>query len=115
MACDNLHTYTDSVLMVKNLDFEFANDDLARMYENGRHPQYHPNLVKAFTNTVALILNAKDERDVRAIKGKRMELLKGDRKDTYSVRLSESFRLIFSIKHDEEGTYILITEIVNYH
>jgi proteic killer suppression protein len=95
--------------------FAFRDRDLQSLFQTGGSPRLHPSVVSAFFRTMALIAQAQDIRDIRAIKGRRMEQLKGDREGQYSVRLNEQFRLIFSIERDEAGNYLLIIEIVDYH
>lgn len=57
---------------------------------------------------------AKDERDLYALKGLRFEKLKG-RKGERSVRLNQQWRLILSVEEDEQGTYLQIIDIEDYH
>ncbi len=95
--------------------FSFRNDELVELFETGRSLTLQPAVVKAFFRVMALIAQARDERDVRAIKGRRMERLHGDRDGQYSIRLNDQFRLIFTIERDDDGNYLLIIEIVDYH
>ena len=44
-----------------------------------------------------------------------MEKLQGDRDGQYSVRVNDQYRLIFTITQDDEGNYLLIIELVDYH
>lgn len=52
-----------------------------------------------------------------ALKGLRFEKLKGKRgkQGQYSLRLNQQWRLIVSLEEDEEGKYILIIDIEDYH
>jgi proteic killer suppression protein len=94
--------------------FSFATDNLADLYEYGSN-KYHPYLIKAYRRVIDVIAVAPDERTLRGIKGLRMEKLQGDRNEQYSVRVSDQYRLIFTITRDDEGNYLLIIEIVDYH
>ncbi len=95
--------------------FYFKDDRLADVFETGRSPDYQPAVVHAFFRVMTLIAQARDERDIRAIKGRRMERLRGDRQGQHSLRLNDQFRLIFTIESDEDGNILLIIEIVDYH
>ena len=61
------------------------------------------------------ITAAIDERDLRALKSRRLEKLTGDREGQYSMRLNDQQRLILEIGKDKQGKYLLIVEITNYH
>ncbi|HEY3377660.1 MAG TPA: type II toxin-antitoxin system RelE/ParE family toxin [Armatimonadota bacterium] len=95
--------------------FSFAANDLAELYETGVSTKIHPHLVKAFQRVVDLIAAVIDVQELRGIKGLRMEKLHGDRDGQYSVRMNDQFRLIFHIERDDEGNYLLIIELVDYH
>ncbi len=95
--------------------FYFQNDELADLFETGSSSYFQPAVVSAFFRVMALIAQARDERDIRAIKGRRMERLQGDRQGQYSIRLNNQYRLIFTTARDEDGNYLLIIEMVDYH
>lgn len=50
-------------------------------------------------------------QDFRELKGNRFEALKGDRKDQYSIRINDQFRICF--KWDGKNAFDV--EIVDYH
>lgn len=95
--------------------YQFTTDDLAILFNTGRGMNLHPSVVKAFIKVMRIIDAAQDERDLRAAKGRHMEKLSGTREGQYSVRLNDQYRLIFTIERDEEGNYLLIIELVDYH
>jgi proteic killer suppression protein len=95
--------------------FYFKTDDLKSLYHTGYGMNIHPNVVKAFIKVVRIIDTAQDERDLRAAKGRRMEKLAGDREGQYSVRLNDQYRLIFTVERDDEGNYVFIIEMIDYH
>ncbi len=49
--------------------------------------------------------------DLREIRGNRLEKLKGDRKDQYSIRINDQFRICFKW----EGSNAADVEIIDYH
>ena len=61
------------------------------------------------------IAAATDERDLRALKSRRLEKLAGNREGQYSMRLNDQWRLILETEEDEQGKYLLIVEITDYH
>lgn len=75
----------------------------------------HTDVVKAFIRTVRQIGAASDLRDLRVVKGRRLEKLKGDREGQYSMRLNDQYRLILAISNDAQGHIIIILNIVDYH
>lgn len=95
--------------------FSFKDDKLAVLYANGQGMGLHPDVIKVFSRTVQQIASANDLRDLRAVKGRRLEKLKGDREGQYSMRLNNQYRLIFTIEEDTHGNLVTIIEIVDYH
>lgn len=49
--------------------------------------------------------------DLREIKGNRLEVLKGDRKGQYGIRLNDQYRICFRWVHENADQ----VEIVDYH
>lgn len=95
--------------------FVFKNHELVNLYQTGVSLKYQYSVIKAFFRVMAIITSAKDERDIRVLKGKRMEKLRGDRDGQHAIRLNDQYRLIFSIERDKQGNYLLIIEIIDYH
>ncbi len=97
--------------------FDFQSDELRELYEVGscKKLRLHYDLISAFFKVMQQIRTAPDERYLRNYKGLRMEKLQGNREGQYSVRLNDQYRLIFTIKQDIEGNYLLLIEIVDYH
>jgi len=97
--------------------FYFQSDELRELYATGAcnklRLQY--DVISAFFKVMQRIRTAPDEHYLRNYKGLRMEKLQGHREGQYSVRLNIQYRLIFNIKKDIEGNYLLIIEIVDYH
>jgi proteic killer suppression protein len=95
--------------------FAFQTEELDTLYRTGHHPRWHPNLIRAFFRVMARIAAAVDIRDLRASGAMHMEKLRGDRRDQYSLRLNDQWRLIVSFEQDAQGQYVLIIEMVDYH
>mgnify|MGYP006285779025 CR=1 FL=1 len=96
--------------------FAFNSTKLTKLYteEKGAR-KYPPGVVEAFFEVMSVICNAKDERDLYVLKGLRYEKLKGARGHQHSIRLNRQFRLIIERRHDEQGRYLLIIDIEDYH
>jgi toxin HigB-1 len=62
-----------------------------------------------------LIRAVDHENDLRALKSRHFEKLKGKRQHDYSMRLDEQFRLIFQIEKAGEHDQLVITGIEDYH
>ncbi len=73
------------------------------------------NIVTAFRRRLQAIRGAENENDLRALKSLHFEKLKGDRKDQYSIRLNDQFRLVFAIEKGEQGNTLVILGIDDYH
>lgn len=50
-------------------------------------------------------------RDLREIRGNRFEVLKGNRKGQYSIRINDQYRICFKWKNDDA----MDVEIIDYH
>lgn len=95
---------------------EYHDEVLRRLAEE---PEYAPKgwdlaVIKSYRKKVQLISAAVDERDLYAMKGLRMEKLKGDRVGQTSMRLNDQFRLILNFKTEGDRLAVLL-EVVDYH
>ena len=98
--------------------FAFKNPKLeALFYEAKGADKYSESVVEAFFEVMSQIWAAKDERDLYALKGLHFEKLQGERGRAAerSLRLNKQWRLIISMMQDEEGKFILIIDIEDYH
>ena len=96
---------------------EFEDDDLRRLYVelDFRLPSMGPDLTKQYRRKMALIANAPDERDLRAMRSLHLEKLEGDRKGQHSIRLNDQYRLIFRLRTGDDGRVAVVIELVDYH
>jgi toxin HigB-1 len=97
--------------------FKFKKRKLQELYTDEKNAQKYPNVVDDFFEVMAIIGAAKDERDLYVLKGLRFEKLSGQREKSgqRSLRLNKQWRLIVSVEKDEDGTYLLIIDIEDYH
>lgn len=95
---------------------EYYDEVLRRLAEE---PEFAPkgwgrDVIKSYRKKVQLIVAAKDERDLYAMRGLRLEQLKGDRNGQCSLRLNDQFRLILTFKTEGDRVAVLL-EVVDYH
>ena len=72
------------------------------------------NVIRLYRKKHQIIRAAKDERDLRAMRGLRLEKLKGDREGQFSIRLSDQFRLVLAFKTQSDRVAVIL-DIVDYH
>lgn len=99
------------------LRFQFKKQKLEALYTEGKDGHKYPGVVDDFFEVMAIIAAAKDERDLYAQKGLRFEKLLGKRgkQGQRSLRLNNQWRLIVVLEEDEQGNYLLIIDIDDYH
>jgi toxin HigB-1 len=98
------------------LRVEYHDEVLRRLAED---PDYAPkgwgrDVIKSYRKKIQLIIAAKDERDLYAMRGLRLEQLKGDRDGQSSIRLNDQFRLILIFVTDGDRVAVIL-EIIDYH
>ncbi|MGI9118527.1 MAG: type II toxin-antitoxin system RelE/ParE family toxin [Acidimicrobiales bacterium] len=97
--------------------FEFEDDDLRRLYTDpGFHlPKFGTDLTKQYRKKMQVLAAAKDERDLYALRGLRLEKLVGAGAGQHSIRLNDQFRLILRFKTDHEDRLVIVVKITDYH
>ena len=99
------------------MQLEFEDDDLRRLYTEPdfRLPWMGPDLIRQYRKKMAILANASDERDLRALRSLHFEKLVAHRKGQHSIRLNQQYRLIFRLRTDDAGRVAVIVEVVDYH
>ena len=96
--------------------FEFKTRALAELYTSEKGARsYPPAVVDAFFEVMDVIRSAKDERDLRALKSLHYHKLQGRRSHQHALNLHGGFRLIVERQKDEQGRWLLIVDIEDYH
>ena len=97
--------------------FKFKKKKIEELYTQEKNAHKYPNVIDDFFEAMSAIDAAKDERDLYSLKGFHFEKLKGQRgkKGERSLRLNRQWRLIVSIVKDEDGNFLLIIDIEDYH
>lgn len=95
---------------------EYHDEVLRRLAEEqGYAPKgWDPDVIKSYRKKVQLISAVPNERDLYAMRGLRMEKLKGDRQGQSAMRLNDQFRLILTFKTEGDRVAVLL-EVVDYH
>jgi len=97
--------------------FYFQTKKLEALYTEEKNAHKYPGVVDDFFEVMAIIDAAVDERDLYAQKGLRFEKLQGKRgkEGQRSLRLNAQWRLIVTLAEDEQGNYLTIIDIKDYH
>jgi proteic killer suppression protein len=97
--------------------YEITDNELRKMDADKDYvaAKFGSEIHKAFRKVMNFVRAANTQIDLGAMKGLQFEKLKGDRKDQYSMRLNDQFRMIATFKSDKNGQIIVIIEIVDYH
>jgi proteic killer suppression protein len=96
--------------------FRFRHKHLEQLYtQRTGAAAYGDEVVNAFFKVMAIIRNAHDERDLRAMRSLNYEALKGKRSHQHSLRLNRQWRFIVERMTDEEGRLLWLIDIEDYH
>ena len=99
------------------LRFIFKKKKLEALYTEEKDAHKYPNVVDDFFEVMSIIDAAVNEGDLYAQKGLRFEKLQGKRgkEGQRSLRLNKQWRLILTVDKDEDGNYLNIIDIEDYH
>jgi proteic killer suppression protein len=89
----------------------FRNAETKRLWLTGTSRRMPPTLRKAALRKLQLLDSAVSLEDLRMIPGNRLEALKGDRENQFSIRVNDQYRLCFTWR--EGDAYDV--EITDYH
>ena len=94
---------------------EYKDDDLRRLAEDRDfHPKrWGSDIIRAYRKKIQILNAAKDERDLLAMRGLRLESLSGGRAGTSSIRINDQFRLILTFT-TEGSRVVVVLELVDY-
>jgi toxin HigB-1 len=80
----------------------------------GKH-LFGREIIKQYKKKVQLLVGLTKVEQLRQFRGLNFEPLKGDRKDEYSIRLNDQYRLIFEMKDKYKIEIILVNEISKHY
>lgn len=73
------------------------------------------SVINSMRRKLQVIRAAPDERTLRNWKSLHFEKLSGDREGQYSIRLNNSWRMVFHLNKDCNPPELSVLEIVDYH
>lgn len=88
----------------------FSCADTAALFQGQTVPRF-ANIRAAAERKLQMLDKAACLDDLRSPPGNRLEALKGDRQNSYSIRINSQWRLCFSFEHGEARN----VHIVDYH
>jgi proteic killer suppression protein len=89
----------------------FRDKDTERVWQRQRSKRLDPTTQRAALRRLLILDAAEQIGDLRVPPGNRLEKLKGDRANTYSIRINDQFRICF--RWTAAGATDI--EIVDYH
>ncbi len=89
----------------------FGSKETEKVWEGIRSSKLPPEIQNMARRKLRMINNSIDLKDLRIPPSNRLEKLSGNRKDFYSIRINDQWRIIFLW---EKG-HALELEIVDYH
>jgi proteic killer suppression protein len=88
----------------------FKDDETERVFATGRSRRFG-SMARVAARQLGAISFAKNLEDLRSPPGNKLEMLRGDRKGEYSIRINDQYRVCFRWNgKDAEDV-----EIVDYH
>jgi len=89
----------------------FGSKETEKIWNGVRSSKLPPEVQKIGRRKLRMINNSVDLKDLRIPPSNRLEKLSGNRKDFYSIRINDQWRIIFIW----EAGHALQIEIVDYH
>ena len=94
-------------IMIKS----FKDKETEKIYNQTVSTKLPQNIQKVALRKLIMIDSAEQLEDLRVPPGNRLEALRGDRGDQYSIRVNDQFRICFRM----QGNDVTDVEIVDYH
>jgi toxin HigB-1 len=94
---------------------QFNNAYLEKLFQGkpvSGKPKYNSEVIRKLKKTILLLQNADNTNQLRSFRSLNFEMLKGDLKGFYSVRVDRGYRLILTV--DKSGE-VSIQEILTVH
>src|SRR4051794_30285787 len=98
------------------MDVDFNDDNLRRLYtDRDSNAGYSTDIIRSFRKKMQLLVNAQDERDLRAWNSLHYKQLKGDRQHQWTIRLNGPWRLVLEKRVTDGVTTLVVVTIENDH
>ena len=89
----------------------FGNKETEKLYITGKSRKFPQSIIKVALRKLDYLNAAKDVNDLKIPPGNRLEQLKGNYENMYSIRINIQYRIVFSFKNSN----VTNVEIVDYH
>ncbi len=89
----------------------FGNKETEKLYVTGKLKKYPQSIIKVALRKLDYLNAAKDINDLKIPPGNRLEKLKGNFINMYSVRVNNQYRIIFSF----ENSIASNVEVIDYY
>ena len=90
----------------------FADKDTELIYNETFSKKFPPDVQQKALRKLLMINNADNLNDLRSPPSNRLEKLIGDRKDEYSIRINDKWRICFKLENKNDFCDV---QIVDYH
>jgi proteic killer suppression protein len=97
------------------VDFRFADRHLEALYWDNNTRGLPTGIADSFFDLMSVIVAANDESDLRALRSRRYEKLRGKRSHQHSLRLNKQYRLIVEREKGKAGITLVLMGIEDYH
>jgi len=77
---------------------DFACRETAKVFRGERATKFQPAILERVREQLFILAAAVSLNDLRAPPGNRLEAVKGDRKEQYSIRVNQAWRICFGWK-----------------
>lgn len=71
------------------------------------------DIIKQYKKKVQVLLSVESVKDLQEFKSLHFELLKGDKKGLYSIRLNIQYRLIFTVEREDDNELVIDIIVLN--
>ena len=98
------------------MDLDFRTGQAEKLWtDKGFTAGFARPVIKAYRKAIQYIRNAKDERDLRAMRSFNYKKMKGNRSHQHCMRLNDQYRLILEVEEANKGKKIWIVGVEDYH
>ena len=103
------------------MEVKFDKEYLSDLYHKGKTKdkshRYQPSVIKRYVRCVDYLYAVLKPEELYQYKSLNFEKLKGDKKDIWSIRVNDQYRVAFTLTHGDEAllTICNIIELSNHY